>query len=201
MGTRNLTAVFQDGEYKVAQYGQWDGYPSGQGLTILNFLTSQGNIDRLKDGLKKVRFLDDEKDAEFIKAYNDAAPEWSSDPDNRTPDQIHWCKTFASRDIGGGILESIASATEDEILLQNNIDFAGDSLLCEWSYVVDLDKGTLEVFEGFNNTELDPSERFASFKCEHNEYKQVKHKWTFKLDMLPLEDDFVSVLEPKDDAE
>ena len=26
MGTRNLTAVFMDGEYKVAQYGQWDGY-------------------------------------------------------------------------------------------------------------------------------------------------------------------------------
>ena len=28
MGTRNLTCVFKDGEYKVAQYGQWDGYPS-----------------------------------------------------------------------------------------------------------------------------------------------------------------------------
>ena len=38
MGTRNLTAVFMDGEYKVAQYGQWDGYPSGQGVDILNIL-------------------------------------------------------------------------------------------------------------------------------------------------------------------
>lgn len=25
MGTRNLTAVYLDGQYKVAQYGQWDG--------------------------------------------------------------------------------------------------------------------------------------------------------------------------------
>ena len=27
MGTRNLTVVYLDGQYKVAQYGQWDGYP------------------------------------------------------------------------------------------------------------------------------------------------------------------------------
>jgi len=27
MGTRNLTCVMKDGQYKVAQYGQWDGYP------------------------------------------------------------------------------------------------------------------------------------------------------------------------------
>ena len=32
MGTRNLTAVYLDGQYKVAQYGQWDGYPEGQGI-------------------------------------------------------------------------------------------------------------------------------------------------------------------------
>lgn len=25
MGTRNLTIVYSNGEYKVAQYGQWDG--------------------------------------------------------------------------------------------------------------------------------------------------------------------------------
>lgn len=31
MGTRNLTAVYLDGEYKIAQYGQWDGYPKDKG--------------------------------------------------------------------------------------------------------------------------------------------------------------------------
>ncbi|MHC5949058.1 hypothetical protein ACVXZ3_04645 [Providencia hangzhouensis] len=38
MGTRHLICVAKDGDYKVAQYGQWDGYPSGQGLTLLTFL-------------------------------------------------------------------------------------------------------------------------------------------------------------------
>ena len=38
MGTRNLVCVVKGGEYKVAQYGQWDGYPTGQGETIVEFL-------------------------------------------------------------------------------------------------------------------------------------------------------------------
>jgi len=29
MGTRNLTIVTSNGKTKVAQYGQWDGYPGG----------------------------------------------------------------------------------------------------------------------------------------------------------------------------
>ena len=48
MGTRNLTAVMIDGEYKVAQYGQWDGYPSGQGLTCLHFLRETMDEDKFK---------------------------------------------------------------------------------------------------------------------------------------------------------
>jgi hypothetical protein len=38
MGTRHLIAVQLDGEYRIAQYGQWDGYPEGQGVDVLKFL-------------------------------------------------------------------------------------------------------------------------------------------------------------------
>lgn len=37
MGTRGLTMVICDGETKVAQYGQWDHYPEGNGITCLEF--------------------------------------------------------------------------------------------------------------------------------------------------------------------
>lgn len=41
MGTRHLIAAKVDGEYKLAQYGQWDGYPEGQGVAVLDFLVNK----------------------------------------------------------------------------------------------------------------------------------------------------------------
>lgn len=40
MGTRNLTIVIAKERVRVCQYGQWDGYPTGQGQTIADFLKS-----------------------------------------------------------------------------------------------------------------------------------------------------------------
>lgn len=40
MGTRNLTVVINNGKPCIAQYGQWDGYPQGQGYTIFDFLSN-----------------------------------------------------------------------------------------------------------------------------------------------------------------
>ena len=45
MGTRNLTIVRnKEGIIRVAQYGQWDGYPEGQGITALNFIKNKDNL-------------------------------------------------------------------------------------------------------------------------------------------------------------
>ena len=38
MGTENITMVKHNGEYKVAQYGSFDGYPSGKGFKTVKFL-------------------------------------------------------------------------------------------------------------------------------------------------------------------
>jgi len=203
MGTRNLICVFADGEYKVAQYGQWDGYPSGQGAGILEFLRGVGNIKKLKDKLPAVRFVDGEKDKEFIDAYEAAAPEWSSDPDNRTPEQKRWFKTYVSRNLGSEILTNIANSDDTEILLRNSINFAGDSLFCEYAYVVDLDKETFEVFEGCNKEPIAGTERFAFTPVDNpdhrdTQYYQVRHVHTFQLSDLPSRDEFVSILEPDD---
>ena len=59
MGTRNLTKVIdRNGEIKVAQYGQWDGYPSGQGV---NALLHAYNHQAIEKGLARVRFATDEE--------------------------------------------------------------------------------------------------------------------------------------------
>ncbi|MBT4875451.1 MAG: hypothetical protein HON48_09620 [Desulfobacula sp.] len=200
MGTRNLTAVFMDGEYKVAQYGQWDGYPSGQGVDILNILKN-AKKDILKNQLKKVRFIDPEKDKKFIDEYDAKAPKYIGDPETRTQDQIHWFESYASRDLGGKILSSIINSTDDEMVLKNSINFAGDSLFCEFAYVVDFDKNTFEIYQGFNKEKIDKSERFASFKCDGDEYKQVKFVHSFDLECLPDKKEFLEILEPEEEDE
>ena len=57
MGTRGLYCVVQDGELKVAQYGQWDAYPSGQGAVVLNFLRTKVDEGNLDDFRKRVSEL------------------------------------------------------------------------------------------------------------------------------------------------
>ena len=57
MGTRNLVAVQIDGQYKIAQYGQWDGYPSGKGLEVLEFLRERMNEEAFVKALRNSSFI------------------------------------------------------------------------------------------------------------------------------------------------
>lgn len=68
MGTRNLTAVYLDGEYRIAQYGQWDGYPEGQGMTALNFLRSMDE-EKFKSALRNSSFISGDELTALWKQY------------------------------------------------------------------------------------------------------------------------------------
>lgn len=52
MGTRNTLKVYLNDELKISQYGQWDGYPSGQGRDLLYFCASPYNMVKLYGKLK-----------------------------------------------------------------------------------------------------------------------------------------------------
>tara|TARA_R110000851_G_scaffold97963_2_gene212175 strand:+ start:60074 stop:60637 length:564 start_codon:yes stop_codon:yes gene_type:complete len=187
MGTRHLTCVALDGDYKVAQYGQWDGYPSGQGVTALGFLRGA--------------------DLQAFKAKVQAA-RWISDNEIEALKNTNWQKTHPqlSRDPGAAVLEIINDA-DPGVVLQNNLEFAADSLMCEYVYVIDFDKGTFEVFKGFNKTPLAEGERFASLAGQADQdhrgekYSPVKHVHTFQLAGLPTEQEFLAICEPEDEDE
>ncbi len=157
MGTRNLIRVIINGETKIAQYGQWDGYPEGQGKTILEFISVKDNVDKLRNSLKRVRFLSSEgEDKSFVDSYNENAPNWSSDPDNRTSEQKAWFKTYQSRDIAGDILANVANSDDVVILLTDNSGFEEEGS-CEWSYIVNLDTNTFHVWDKKYDMESLPS--------------------------------------------
>jgi len=184
MGTRHLTVVKIDGEIKVAQYGQWDGYPEGQGVVILTFLKDLIKTEGLSEFKARCRSLRFATEAELKRINKD--PKWSEN----YPE--------LSRDAGGKILEMIAAA-ETELLLYNQLDFAADSLFCEFAYFIDFDAGTLEVYKGFNRTRLGKDQRFAYLepKCDKDpetgkiKYYPVRLWHTFELSKLPSEKSFL----------
>lgn len=54
MGTRHLQMVINKvGETKLRQYGQWDGYPSGQGVNILNYFL-RADLEKYQAELDKI---------------------------------------------------------------------------------------------------------------------------------------------------
>ena len=187
MGTRNLTCVVKDEKYKVAQYGQWDGYPDGNGLTILSFLRGV-NTEKFTKQIQKVRFLSEQEYKEIIDKHTDnGSIRFGGEHDQYWKKHLH----HIDRDIGAGVLEYIMN-TPQPAPLKNSLSFAGDSLFCEWCYVIDLDCGKFEVYEGFNKRDLQEGERFYGYKTEGNEYKPVALRASFDLDNLPDDEAFVN---------
>lgn len=191
MGTRNLTIVISEEKTKIAQYGQWDGYPSGQGKTALSFLRK---VDEraFKYQLDKCRFVDDGKQKEidaFLRSIG-CNDEWMN------MDQARQFKTkypLFSRDNAANILNMVNDSEQDIIWLYDETAFANDSLMCEWAYVIDLDKRTFEVYTGFNKSPLHKHERFYKEFPDEDGYYPIKNVAIYSLDDLPEEKEFLAL--------
>lgn len=199
MGTRNLTMVISNGKTKVAQYGQWDGYPEGQGKTILGTLKHIIHLGQLGQFQTKVDNLKWLSEIEGSAVKIEADKNW----------QVNY--PYLSRDCGGQILEAIHFGTmevhagigerkkvEFKIIgLVNEYEFAADSLFCEWAYVIDLDKGTFEVFRGFNKEPLTEADRFyplqEGIKESDEKYYPIKLLISYPLEKLPTIEEFLSI--------
>lgn len=203
MGTRNLTMVISNGETKVAQYGQWDGYPEGQGVTALNFLESY-DLNEFKEKLKSVKFINGNKEKEiqsWLKSIG-CKDGWM----NCEQSDLYQKKyPLLTRDNGANILELIMeSKDEGNLWVNDSTEFAADSLFCEWAYVIDLDKNVFEVYEGFNKTPLTINDRFYYLTPESEKENERKKSYggesyypiriikSYDLDNLPTETEFIN---------
>ena len=141
MGTRNLTVVKDKaGTNRIAQYGQWDGYPSYSGIQALNFLRDEGNQALLSAKLDLVQFITDEECDELYNASK-SSTDWENKDFLTAYPGLH-------RDTGIGILSVVANAVYP-VKSIDNTEFANDSLFCEGIYEVDF--STNKFTSNFND--------------------------------------------------
>lgn len=138
MGTRHRQAVISKrGSLKIQQYGQWDGYPDGQGRNILEYLRSadlkkyQKNLTQIKQATK-AQILIVEAEEEWPHVY----PFLSRDcgarihqmiEDGAVPYVVHtpesecvqWCEGFYTIDFQKGVFISEYRGTVKSYPLDN----------------------------------------------------------------------------------
>ena len=121
MGTRHYQKVIsKSGESKVQQYGQWDGYPDGQGVDILKYLR-EGDLDKYQENLDKIPLVTEEQVDEVNNTEG-----WS---------RVY---PYLSRDCGSDIHQMIE---DDEVKFVQHIDEEEAEKWCEGFYTIDFQKG------------------------------------------------------------
>jgi hypothetical protein len=210
MGTRHLITIVKDGEFKLAQYGQWDGYPSGQGAIILKFL-AEGDVGALKRNVDKLYFAGQE-DLVALRETFAGIPRGQDWIDEDQSQKLKENLPTLHRDTGAEILNLIATGeansfydvvdSDIRIPTVNRIEFAG-GWDCEWVYAVDLDNDTFEVYEAGIGGETRPN-RFtdAIKKAYENDEEEpcfVNLVGSYKFDALPTLQEFLKLEEQEDD--
>lgn len=202
MGTRHLTIIKDAGKIH-AQYGQWDGYPSGQGVDILRFLREEIKEQVFRRNFKKAQMLSDAE----VRGLLDPISDGGTDPlpgfmSMKTADMRKEAYPQLDRDMGSGVLAHIQSG--NDLRYSSAIEFAADSLFCEYAYMVDFDTRSLRVFKGFNVEPLEKGQFFADMKLrgplsDGTQYHPIKEVKRYSLDDLPSEESFLKDLKEEDE--
>jgi hypothetical protein len=150
MGTRSILCIYHNSHFVATQTGTGDGYPEVTGLAILRWLLIKANIQRL---LSKIHLVQPPASYNDNKNYENSFISLNLITNSTRPIQ-HLCKLNLASSSGG--------------------------LWREWTYVVDLDAGALEVYEGNEDFRGPMQGRFA----EAGVVRQVL-KATFSFADLP----------------
>lgn len=214
MGTRHLICVVLDGDFRVAQYGQADGQPDGAGAVVVDFLR-RVDLEAFKTRVRACRLVTRQELAsrgEMREAFRTQMEHLNSvdsallgGAKNLDFEDLEFARqyrirrylrpssmTHLSRDCSAHILHAIMLRDEPGGLpLIDERGFAGNSASCEWAYVIDLDAGTLEIYEGFNRTPTPPGSRFPSgagwLESPGYGYHPVRLVRTYDLSALPAD--------------
>lgn len=167
MWTRHIIAVKQAWVFKVANYGQWDGYPTGQGEAIRAFL-SEVDMDIFKEKISACRAITSQE-LEDIPDVDENWVEW--------PEAYPWL----SRDAWASILSYIM---EDKSVLKMAENCLTPNMWIEWSYLINLDAMTLSVYRW----SILSHEKYVR---KPNDHRPAAALHTYSLDNLPTKTDWL----------
>lgn len=186
MSTRGCIGFRKDGK-DVLQYNHSDSYPDWLGRRMLEYLATH-TPDQMAEVVSRLKVV-----------AEDYVP---------TPEEVEdHCDSFDASVREGSPLDTyglLRNAQGDlayyddprHVLWTDSAGFMGDSLFCEWAYVINLDEGTLEVYAGFNKDPQAPGRYAASH--QDGEYWGVALVRAYPLASLPSGDQLVAECDPED---
>jgi hypothetical protein len=158
MGTRSVTLVKLDEEYKVAKYCQWDGYPKEKGRSIVDFITKKMDIEVFKERVKTHTLLS----PSYVEKL------WKG----KTNEQFKKKYPYLTRDLGGGeILEAIQSGKAERTM--SDLYYAKEAWDVAYTWEVDLDNEVLKMYEGALS---DKPKYTMKFKILKADFKKLLRK-------------------------
>lgn len=141
MGTRHIIKVLKNGKTWISQYGQWDGYPTGQGEDIIEFLSDRNDVDSLAGKIDRgeIHLLTKEEYNEQIQKLVDFIK--NAEPLRSMFYQMFSVSVF-SRDAGSKCLPMLIRTLGDAYCVLSE-----PSGWEEYMYTIDLDADTLKIEE------------------------------------------------------
>jgi hypothetical protein len=141
MGTRGAYGFRINNQDKLT-YNHWDSYPSGLGDDVAQFVRTTSKVEIYKI-------------AEAVQLVSEETPP--------TQDQIAECLAYADTSVSSRQLTEwyvllrkaqgdLGALKEGLKYLVDGNSFVGDSLFCEWAYVIDVDTDSLEIYKGFQES-------------------------------------------------
>lgn len=184
MGTRNLISIKSENKIKVAKYCQWDGYPDGQGVDILNILR---NLDfkKLKKNIKNIKELSEESLKELYEKEGITVGDFIT-----MEEAERFKKSYPQldRDMGAEIIKYVEE--NESPILFHQAGAGMEKTWCQWFYILDLDEMSLLVFTEapFKTIEKD------NYNLEEVELQKEKALKIYNVNQLPTDEDFVEEL-------
>ena len=180
MGTSAMLYIYEGGKCRLASITGCDGYPDGLGLELLGFACNKRNLRTLAKVLPNCSFLT-EAEIRMMKGFS-------------TQQMSAYIETHRgyAYEFGTWILDRIIRDGGRVSMRFWSGDMRGE----DWAYVIDLDKGSFEVYKGWNKKPVPEGERFydGSDVGLYGLYP-FREVAVFDLDDLPSNHEFVEACE------